>query len=66
MEGRVRAREDVSLPEVQFTQNNQKGVGVTCRECQVYQFWAMPTFARPDIEYKPSCRGCVKLKEGAK
>lgn len=64
MEGCLRSREDLFVPEMQLTQGNQKGVGVTCRECEVYVFWSTPSFARPDISGKPSCRGCSKLREG--
>lgn len=52
------------MPEVQLSQGNKKGVGVTCRECEVYMFWSMPTFVRPDVSDRPTCRGCIKLKEG--
>lgn len=51
------------MSEVQLTQGNKKGVEMTCRECEVYQFWSTPLFARPDTSRRPTCKGCEKLKE---
>lgn len=61
MERSVRTGEDIPVPRMQVAQSNQKGVGVTCIQCEVYRFWSTPSFARPDTDNRPTCRGCVKL-----
>lgn len=66
MEGSICNREDISVPNMRITQDNKKGVGVSCYECEVYDFWSMPTFVRPDTDRRPTCKGCVKLKEGVR
>lgn len=60
MEGSIRTREDVFVSELQQPQNNQKSV--RCYDCEVYEYWSTPAFIRKDVDRKPTCSGCGKIK----